>query len=534
MSYLILTLSILNFLLGVLVLVEAKKTKTNIAFLVFAGVTSLWTLNNYYLRLEPSLMYLQFSYAMGVLVATTALVWLYLYLKERIPLWVYIFVVPATAALFLLTIRTNLIVQELISVETFGYEGELGSLFTVYTLYLAFLIATMLFELIRARLHAKEQIQKTQIGYILTGVSIFAVTSTVVSFIIPEFWDTLRFTAFDNLSFSFFLIFIVFAIFEHKLFDFKIVTTEFFTVALWIFLFVQMMRSEDTRDWMINGLLFLLSVIIGALLIRSVLKEVHAKERIKKLAHDLARANEKLKVLDRRKSEFISIATHQIRSPLAAIKGYASLMLEGSFGAIPPKLVEPIERVLHSSTALAYVVNDFLDISRIELNRMKYEYAETDLIEIVENVIADLKSSIDKRGLALVFIKPKDGPYNAVIDAGKVRQVISNLVDNATKYTMQGSITIKIRPAGEKYHICIADTGIGMSQETISVLFEKFTRAKEASKTNIMGTGLGLYVAKQLIEHHGGRVWAESEGEGKGSEFHIEIPKVAPESKEAV
>ena len=110
-------------------------------------------------------------------------------------------------------------------------------------------------------------------------------------------------------------------------------------------------------------------------------------------------------------------------------------------------------------------------------------------------------------------------------DKGKIKEVISNLIDNATKYTKKGGISIKLEKVGaEKCRISVSDNGIGIPKEVMPKLFEKFSRAEDASKTNIMGTGLGLYVAKSIIEQHKGRIWAESEGEGKGSTFTVTIP----------
>lgn len=401
-----------------------------------------------------------------------------------------------------------------------------GPLYAVYVLYILFYFMYSFWRLFQKYLKTENAIEKRQIIYLLIGYVVSANIAFVTNLILP--WvGVFNFNWVGQVATILMVIFAIYSILRHQLFNVQVIGAELLVVGLEIFILVRTVLAEDRREQIINGALFVITTIFGIFLIRAVMQQVKARQRIMKLAHDLARANEKLKVLDRRKSEFISIATHQIRSPLAAIKGYASLVLEGSYGAVPPKLVEPVERILHSSTALAYVVNDFLDISRIELNRMKYEYAEVDLIEVISDVIDDLKSSIDKKGLAVTFEEPKDGPYLAKVDAGKIRQVIGNLVDNSVKYTVHGCITIIIRKEEHKYHVCVKDTGIGMSPETLAVLFEKFTRAKEASKTNIMGTGLGLFVAKQLIEHHGGKIWAASDGENRGSEFHVEIPKIA-------
>ncbi|MFA6416140.1 MAG: HAMP domain-containing sensor histidine kinase [Candidatus Paceibacterota bacterium] len=263
------------------------------------------------------------------------------------------------------------------------------------------------------------------------------------------------------------------------------------------------------------------------------MKEVSQREKIEKLAVDLERsntelevANEKLKELDKQKTEFVSIASHQLRSPLTAIKGYSSMLLEGSFGKITGKSREAVQVVFESSQKLVGVIEDFLNITRIELGKMKYEMTTIDMGHMVESVVNELKPNVMRRGLTMTFTGA-EGPYNIFADAGKLNQVFLNVIDNAIKYTEKGSIAVAVarRQEGGKNLIRFTstDTGVGMDQATIPKLFEKFVRATGAGAINITGTGLGLYVAKQIVEAHGGKIWAESAGKGKGSQFIVEM-----------
>jgi signal transduction histidine kinase len=147
--------------------------------------------------------------------------------------------------------------------------------------------------------------------------------------------------------------------------------------------------------------------------------------------------------------------------------------------------------------------------------------------QLVKNVIAEQKPNIERRGLAFEF--SEDGPeYTVYADQGKISQVISNLIDNSTKYTRAGSIKVRVkggtdeagRPAVE---ISVTDTGVGIEPATLPHLFKKFSRAEDAQKTNIIGTGLGLYVAKQIMDAHQGKIWAESAGKDQGSTFHVQL-----------
>ncbi len=248
-------------------------------------------------------------------------------------------------------------------------------------------------------------------------------------------------------------------------------------------------------------------------------------QELKAANSELATANVRLKELDQQKSEFVSLASHQLRSPLTAIRGYASNMLEGDYGALVPAQKEPIERIAASVQSLVIMVEDFLNVSRIEQGRMKFDFADFDLGKLVQDVIGEQKPTIEKKGLAISYSEEKGKKYPVSADMVKIKQVITNFLDNSVKYTPAGSIKVSIKKddAYKKITIVISDTGVGISATTLPKLFNKFTRANDANKTNVQGTGLGLYVAKQMIEAHKGRVWAESAGEGKGSSFFIEL-----------
>jgi signal transduction histidine kinase len=247
-------------------------------------------------------------------------------------------------------------------------------------------------------------------------------------------------------------------------------------------------------------------------------------EQLKVTNLKLEKANDRLRELDKQKSEFVSFASHQLRSPLTSIKGYASLMLEGDYGELAAGAKEAAQRIYESSKTLAVVVNDYLNISRIELGTMKYEFKDLDLKALTEEVIAELKPNVEKTGLKLEFSCDMKASYIINADLDKFKQVMGNLIDNSLKYTPNGSIQVFLSRKAGSVVFAVKDTGIGMSEKTIPKLFQKFSRADKASETNIRGTGLGLYIAKEIVEAHKGRIWAESEGEGKGSQFYVEIP----------
>ncbi len=234
------------------------------------------------------------------------------------------------------------------------------------------------------------------------------------------------------------------------------------------------------------------------------------------------------KVLNEHKTEFVSIASHQLRSPLTAIRGYVSLIEEGSFGVVPEQMKEALSRISESAKFMALSIDDFLNVSRIESGNMKYEFKDINLKEQAKNIVQDFRPDATKRGLKLHFKTDLTGKGIVSADFGKTQQILHNLINNAIKYTRQGNVTVLVRDdlVNKLLNVEVIDTGIGMSPETLADLFGKFVRAEVASSANIMGTGLGLFVARAMARAMKGDVTAHSEGEGKGSRFVLTLPYV--------
>lgn len=207
------------------------------------------------------------------------------------------------------------------------------------------------------------------------------------------------------------------------------------------------------------------------------------------------------------------------------------MLLEGDFGQLAPQAKEPVETINKSAYSLGLVVEDFLNISRMEQGRMKYDMTNFDMKNLVEEVMRESQPNM-KASVPVTFscIDCDHTDHTVMADKGKIKQVLGNLLDNSIKYTPTGWIKVSLEKAlndnKEKViKVSISDSGVGISAETMPLLFSKFSRAKDANRTNIRGTGLGLYVAKQIVmAHTGGDIWAESPGEGKGSTFILELP----------
>ena len=247
------------------------------------------------------------------------------------------------------------------------------------------------------------------------------------------------------------------------------------------------------------------------------------QQRIEEATKELQTANTRLKELDKSKDEFISMASHQLRTPLTAIKGYLSLVLEGDIGPVTENEKKMIKRAFDSAQKMVYLIADLLNVSRLQSGKLIIESKPTNLAEVVEGEVAQLLETAQNRKIKLDYQKPASF-LTLIIDENKTRQVIMNFLDNAIYYTPAGgTITAAVQVNGQNVDFTVTDTGMGVPKEVQPHLFAKFYRADNARKMRPDGTGLGLFMAKKVIDAQGGTILFQSE-EGKGSTFGFRFP----------
>lgn len=258
-------------------------------------------------------------------------------------------------------------------------------------------------------------------------------------------------------------------------------------------------------------------------------------EELQEVNSRLKQANQRLRELDQMKDELVSVASHELRTPMTAIKGYLWMALNKQGDQLNDKLKEYLARSYQSTERLIEMVNDMLSVSRLEGKRITLDLKNMPLNELMDGILFDLSPKAQEKGLALTYERPKGKEPIAVADETRLREILINLVGNAIKYTDSGKVWVTVdtdvphQEGIEKamLQINIHDTGKGIAKDDISKLFTKFGKLTQGSFVKSAeegGTGLGLYIAKGMIELHGGKVWAESE-EGKGSTFSFTIPK---------
>ncbi len=246
-------------------------------------------------------------------------------------------------------------------------------------------------------------------------------------------------------------------------------------------------------------------------------------EYMKIATEKLRNKKKKLERLDKTKNDFILLSSHQLRNPLFVIRGYLSMLIEGTFGKNNKIQEEQMIKMLKSSESLIRLIDDLLNVERLESGRLEFNFKKDNFDEMVYNVFDNLILNAKNKGIKLYLKKPKKPLPKIKMDQIKLNQVVVNLVDNAIKYTNKGSVTISYKIIKNKLEFCVSDSGNGIGKGGFDKLFKKFSR-NTGQKLHVEGTGLGLFAAKKIIENHKGKIWAKSKGVNKGSQFYFTIP----------
>jgi len=526
-------IGILGFIIGALVYSRDIRRTDNLSFFLLAWSFSMWALLLGIFEIVAGSL---FEYLLSVIT------------------YIFAAFIPVTLLFFVMTLSTGgrviftkikifftiipfILISFAILIPGFLFksinEGAgsakeiiFGPGFLIFVLYVSF-YATLSIVLLFKKYKNSAGIFRTEMSYIFLSIFIGTIFILFVNLALPYlglynlFW-------LGPVAGILVLGVVGYLVIKYNFWNLKLAAADLFTSLISLVLIFELSLSISVIDFIIKMVVLILVLLSGLFLVRSVRHEIESKEEIEKLAKELAEVNTHLHQLDKQKSEFVANSAHHLRDPLTAIMGYASMVIEGSFGSLSKEAKEAMDRISKSSQRLVVIINDFMDIAKIESGEMDYNFSNTDLKKMTQDLVKEMKLAAQDSGLKLELEFNEEEDYRAVVDEGKIRQVISNLVDNAIKYTPHGSVKVSLarKPDEKNIIISISDTGIGMSPETAHKIFHKFSRADEASKFHTGGSGLGLYVAKEILKKHEGRIWAESEGLGKGSTFSVELKGV--------
>ncbi len=484
---------------------------TNFAYL--ARVTANW-------NLDWSLICTKITFSAVPLFFITFYFFIHHLIKLKSNKFLEYFTLIMGLFIWFFIIFTDFIVKG-VGFENSSYFYILGGGKLLFYLAVLFYMGLGLFLLLRNYFKTSKE-KRLQIQYLLVGVFFLYVMNSIFNVFFPIFKGTIEYYRLGDYSNFVFLAFTAYAIVKRELFGIRLVLTTLLIALIAILLLLDAIVFTP-QLWLqiLKGFIFVIFLYFGYLLIQSVMREIHYRERLQK-------ANKELKKLDRAKSEFISIASHQLRTPLSIVKGYVSMLSEGTYGNLPPRSQKPIKNVYKANQRLIKLVNDLLSLSRIESGKIEIKLEKASLQKITSNLVEGLKTQAHDKNIYLRFDKLKTSLPNILIDEAKIKEIISNLIDNAIKYTTEGGITVTLKRQKfgkqEKAVIEIKDTGLGMTKKEISKIFESFSRGKAGLKLYAGGAGLGLYIAKKFANMHGGDVKATSQGKSKGSTFYIELP----------
>lgn len=515
-------------ILGFAVFYRDRSNSTNRALLSFALLTIAWGTTNYFSYKVVDVALAFWLIRAVIFIATwhalSLFTLFYIFPEKSIifPKW-FKWLVGLTAAVSALTL-TPWVFSRVSEVSATGQviKVENGPAIAVFGLVVFGMIASGLWILVRKTL-AATGVERTQFRFVLAGAAItFALIGTF-NFVFPVILQNAKFYPFAMIAVIPFIGFMFYAIVRHHLLDVKVITTEIFTFLLVALSLVDVIFSTTTRQAVVRGLLFALLSALAILLIRAQIHEDKQKETLQKLSEDLEKVNEALKNTEKMKAEFFSFAAHQVKSPMAVIKGYATLITDGTMADLSAEnVIEVARKIGAAASRTLAMVNNLLDMRKIEEGRMAYSFEQINVVPPIRTIVADLETLAKDKKLTLTFEASQEEIMLSV-DIQKFTQVIQNLIDNAVKYTDAGWVKVRVSLNDGKVLFAVSDSGRGISKEFAGTMFEQFSRDPALSR-DTKGTGLGLFIAKQIVEAHGGRIWAFSEGEGSGSTISVEIP----------
>lgn len=530
-----------NTALGLLVLMKTPKSWTSRIFALLALVFDFYIVSNFLSLHPPSNTYQsQFFWIKMVMFSASfkgplLFLLVHTFPSDKIKLNKYFI-----AGMFLIAVATgvaslsSLVFSSLsfVDAEPLPVAGPAMPLFVAN--FAGFILASFILLIIKYYYASGEE--KAQQLYLTSGLFISLILIGIFSLVSVVVIKTSSFVFLGPLFVTILISSISYAIAKHNLFNTKVIAANLLVIAIWVVLLSKVFVGTSSVEVTIDIIILVSMIFFGILLVRSVQKEVDQREKLQVLTVELEDSNaklinltkqleivnEKIKEADRLKSEFLSFASHQVKAPMTVVKGYASLIYDGTYGPASDKIKETAMKIQEAADRLISLVNNLLDIRRIEEGKMEYKIESTDLTQLLLKVTEEMGYIANLKKINLSFEKHEEN-IKIQADANKFRQVIQNIIENAIKYTAKGWIKIKLEKQDSSLLISIQDSGQGIPPEVIPKLFHPFERGSSAAK-RIEGTGIGLYLAKQIVEAHKGQIWAESKGVDTGSTFFIKLP----------
>lgn len=359
---------------------------------------------------------------------------------------------------------------------------------------------------------------KKQIILITTGIVLFLL-AFISGNIISSFSENWTLSQVGLFCMPIFAAFLAYMIVKFKTFNAKVIGAQVLVLALAIsVLGIIFVRNIDNVREVAVGTLVLI-VIVGFLLIRGVKREIKQRE-------ELANLNLQLEDLIKQRENLVHLVTHKVKGSFTRSKYIFAGLLDGTFGTISDEVKKRAEQGLESDNMGIETVDLVLNVANMRKGIVKYDMKPMDLKDLTIKAVSEKSPAVAAKGIKMVTNIPDD-TFNVLGDSFWIKEVINNFIENSIKYTKEGTITVGLNKANGKITLSVKDTGFGITEQDKKNLFTEGGRGKDSVKVNIDSTGYGLFSVKLIVDGHGGRVWAESEGEGKGSTFFMELNALA-------
>jgi len=528
-DYLLFFIGVFNLLLVIFIYINDINKKVNLSFSIFAIALTIWTVALFIFRntsLEYAGLVMRLIYISGMCIAVALWYFVHRFPEySKIGIYKNILILGSTLVIIIFLLIPGTIVEKAILLPDGSRSVILNSWgYYIFAIYFVFFYCGGLI-IFWKQLRKTGSLLKKQSTFLLAGTGIAVIIGGFFNIVLPSpFFYNYQYIHFGPACNIVIVLSVAYSIAKYQFMNIKVLLTEFFVIVLSIIILLQFFFVNSLIEMIINFIVLLAIIVVGFLLIRSVINEVERREEIAQLAHSLEKANLRLTELDNQKTEFLSIASHQLRTPLSVIKGYIELIKDGDYGKVPKDVIDILGKMEESNEHLAKLVDEFLNITRIEQGRTKFCYGKYDLKKMTKSVVEELTNKAKENKLSISFRPGKGVKHEIYVDLEKIRHVMLNFIDNAVKYSNKGKILIKSENEDKGITFRVQDSGLGFDKKDEVNFFQKFYRGKNVEGINITGTGLGLYVCRKFIETHDGKIWGHSKGLGKGSEFGFWIP----------
>lgn len=507
----------LSLLLGVFIFFKAKFNLFSKVFLSFVfffsswliGDVIIWTSNNYHLvySIWSFLVYIE------IVFFVLAFYFAFIFVKEKdfspfLKLLLFLITLPP----LILTILDN----SLMGFDQSVCEANNNSLLDLYKLIVESLIGFIfLFYIIKTFFDKKIKREDRRADLIVLSSIFLFLTIFGATEYISAITGIYEINLYSLFILPLFLLAIIYAVFELDIFKFKIISTHYMVVGLVIFILGQLFFVRNTGSLVMTLFTLLFAIGISILIFHNYQKESLQREKIEKLNIDLEG------LLNQRES-LVHLITHKVKASFTRSKYIFAEMVGGGFGELTSELNTIAKKGLSSDDEGIKTIDLVLNAFNLEKGIVKYDMKEMDFSSLVEESFESRKNPAQEKGLNF-NLNIEEGEYKILGDKFWLTEVTNNLIENAVRYTISGEVLVVLKKVNKKLLFSVKDTGVGITDEDKKNLFNAGCRGKNSVKVNVDSTGYGLYSVRLIVESHGGRVWAESEGEGKGSTFFVEF-----------